>query len=160
TGSSVLAPRAASLSGVGLPLSSRNGEQPMARALWWTAPLKCELRTEVVPYARDGEVQVRTRWSAVSRGTERLVATGGVPTSEQQRMRAPFQDGDFPFPVKYGYAVVGVVERGPADLAARHVLVLYPHQSRFVVPASAALAIPDAVPASRAVLAPNAETAL
>ena len=49
-------------------------------------------------------------------------------------MRAPFQEGDFPGPVKYGYLNVGVVEQGPPELAGRTVFCLYPHQTRYVVP--------------------------
>lgn len=103
---------------------------------------------------------VRTRYSAVSRGTERLVATGGVPDSERLHMRAPFQEGDFPFPVKYGYTAVGRVVAGPDMLQGRDVLALHPHQTAFTAPADAVVAVPAAVPARRAVLAPNMETAL
>ena len=99
-------------------------------------------------------------YSGVSRGTESLVFHGRVPVEEYQRMRAPFQDGDFPAPVKYGYASVGVVERGHPALVGRTVFALYPHQTRYVVPASAVHLVPDGVPARRAVLAANLETAL
>jgi threonine dehydrogenase-like Zn-dependent dehydrogenase len=75
-------------------------------------------------------------------------------------MRAPFMTGTFPFPVKYGYSVVGLVERGPAALEGRVVFTLYPHQSVFNVPADAVAPVPDPVPASRAVLAANMEAAL
>jgi threonine dehydrogenase-like Zn-dependent dehydrogenase len=103
---------------------------------------------------------IRTLWSAVSRGTERLVAAGKVPASEHERMRAPLQDGDFPFPVKYGYCAVGTVEHGPGDLAGRTVFALHPHQDRFTAPASFLCPLPEGVPARRAVLAANMETAL
>ena len=75
-------------------------------------------------------------------------------------MRAPFQAGDFPAPVKYGYLNVGVVERGDDTLVGRTVFTLYPHQSAFVVPASAVTVVPDGVPARRAVLAGAVETAV
>jgi threonine dehydrogenase-like Zn-dependent dehydrogenase len=75
-------------------------------------------------------------------------------------MRAPFQDGDFPAPVKYGYLNVGVVEAGPPGLLSRTVFCLYPHQTAYVVPASAVLPVPDDVPARRAVLAGPVETAV
>ena len=78
---------------------------------------------------------MRTLHSGVSRGTETLVFRGGVPESQYAAMRAPFQEGDFPAPVKYGYLNVGVVEEGPADLLGRTVFCLYPHQTRYVVPA-------------------------
>ncbi len=103
---------------------------------------------------------MRNLHSGVSRGTEMLVYRGEVPASEFERMRAPFQSGDFPAPVKYGYASVGVVEQGPAGLAGRTVFCLHPHQTRYVVPAEAVLVLPPGVPAARAVLAANLETAI
>ncbi|WP_425604830.1 zinc-dependent alcohol dehydrogenase [Actinomycetospora termitidis] len=106
------------------------------------------------------DVVVRTRHSAISRGTELLVYRGGVPASQAQRMRAPFQVGEFPGPVAYGYLAVGVVEAGPDDLVGRDVFCLHPHQTRFVVPASAVSVVPDDVPAARAVLAGTVETAV
>ena len=98
---------------------------------------------------------VRALYSGISRGTESLVFGGRVPASERDRMRAPFQSGDFPAPVKYGYANVGRVERGPRDLQDRVVFALYPHQSQFIVPSAAVHVVPDGVPAARAVLAAN-----
>jgi threonine dehydrogenase-like Zn-dependent dehydrogenase len=103
---------------------------------------------------------VRTLFSGVSRGTEALVFRGGVPQSQHTVMRAPFQDGEFPGPVKYGYLNVGTVEHGPADLLGRTVFCLYPHQTRYVVPAEAVTPVPDDVPAERAVLAGTVETAV
>jgi threonine dehydrogenase-like Zn-dependent dehydrogenase len=105
-------------------------------------------------------VRVRALHGAISRGTERLVLAGRVPPSEYARMRAPHMGGAFPFPVKHGYATVGRVEAGPENLAGRTVFALHPHQSLFVVPADAVTPIPDGVPACRAVLAANMETAL
>jgi threonine dehydrogenase-like Zn-dependent dehydrogenase len=106
------------------------------------------------------DVVVRTLYSGISRGTEALVFQGRVPPSEYERMRAPFQAGSFPWPIKYGYASVGQVERGPRDLQDRLVFALYPHQTRYVVPAQSVYVLPDAVPPGRAVLAANLETAL
>jgi threonine dehydrogenase-like Zn-dependent dehydrogenase len=105
-------------------------------------------------------VRVRALFGALSRGTERLVFSGRVPQSEYQRMRGPGMAGDFPFPVKYGYATVACVEDGPPSLRGRTVFALHPHQSRFTLPASAVVEVPDSVPALRAVLAANMETAL
>lgn len=103
---------------------------------------------------------MRTVWSAISRGTERLVYEGRVPESEYERMRAPFQAGDFPFPVIYGYANVGVVEEGPDEWLGRAVFSLFPHQTRFDVPVEMAVAVPEGLPPRRATLAANMETAL
>lgn len=131
-----------------------------ARAFWIAAPGRGEIRDETLVPPADGDVVVRTLYSGVSRGTESLVFEGRVPHGERQRMRAPFQAGMFPAPVKYGYSNVGVVESGPVGLVGRQVFALYPHQTRYCVPASAVHPLPDGVPASRAVLAANLETAI
>ncbi|GGZ68311.1 zinc-binding alcohol dehydrogenase [Streptomyces echinoruber] len=131
-----------------------------ARAFWLSEPGRGEIRKTEVPDPGEDEVLVRTLYSGVSRGTETLVFRGGVPESQHAAMRAPFQEGDFPGPVKYGYLNVGVVERGPDRLVGRTVFCLYPHQTRYVVPADAVTLVPDAVPAGRAVLAGTVETAV
>jgi 2-desacetyl-2-hydroxyethyl bacteriochlorophyllide A dehydrogenase len=131
-----------------------------ARAFWTVAPGQGEIRDELLPPAGDGDVVVRALYSGISRGTEALVFRGRVPPSEYARMRAPFQAGEFPGPVKYGYVSVGEVESGPDALVGRRVFVLYPHQTRYIVPAGAVHVLPDEVPAARAVLASNLETAI
>src|SRR5262245_9355028 len=128
------------------------------KALWYVAPGRAELREETVDAPEAGEVQVRSLFGAISRGTERLVLAGRVPVSEYERMRAPLMAGTFPFPVKYGYATVGRVEAGAAD--QRIVFSLHQHQILFTVPADAVVPVPERVPARRAVLAANMETAL
>ena len=129
-------------------------------ALWYVGAGRAEIRNEPLAEPGPGEVRVRALFSAISRGTERLVLTGRVPPSEFERMRVPFMGGNFPFPVKYGYATVGRVESGPAGLHGRLVFALHPHQSVFNIPADAVIPIPDVVPPGRAVLAANMETAL
>jgi hypothetical protein len=129
-------------------------------AFWVIASGLGELRREAVPAPSDLEASVQALYSGVSRGTETLVFTGQVPESEYQRMRAPFQSGQFPAPVKYGYASVGRVLQGPAQLLGKHVFCLYPHQQHYVVPCTALYELPPQVPPARAVLAANLETAL
>ena len=131
-----------------------------ARALWFTSSGKSEIRPVDLAAPGPDEVLVRTLHSGISRGTETLVLRGGVPENQHDVMRAPFQEGDFPWPVKYGYLNVGVVETGPADLVGRTVFCLYPHQTHYVVPVSAVTLVPDSVPAERAVLAGTVETAV
>jgi hypothetical protein len=131
-----------------------------ARAFWVAAPGRGEIRSETLTPPAANEVEVDALYSGISRGTEAIVFNGQVPPSEWARMRAPFQAGDFPAPVKYGYANVGRVARGPDGLAGRAVFVLYPHQTRFIVPADAVHPLPDDVPPARAVLAANLETAV
>ncbi len=125
-----------------------------AHAFWLRAPGHGEIRPVALPEPGSGDVLVRTLRSGVSRGTETLVFRGGVPP------RAPFQEGEFPGPVKYGYLSVGAVEQGPQALRGRTVFCLYPHQTAYVVPAGAVTVVPDDVPPARAVLAGTVETAV
>ncbi|GAA1981162.1 zinc-binding alcohol dehydrogenase [Microbacterium pumilum] len=131
-----------------------------ATAFWVEAPNRGALRSEEVGAPGPGEVLVRTVYTGISRGTESTVFRGEVPVGEHERMRAPFQSGDFPGPVKYGYLNVGVVEDGASQFRGRSVFTLFPHQSVFVVPESAVALVPEGVPARRAVLAGAVETAV
>jgi threonine dehydrogenase-like Zn-dependent dehydrogenase len=131
-----------------------------AHAFWLSAPGRGEIRPAALPAPGPDEVLVRTLVSGVSRGTETLVFRGGVPPDQHDAMRAPFQEGDFPGPVKYGYLNVGVVEQGPPQLRGRTVFCLYPHQTAYVVPAGAVTVVPEDVPPARAVLAGTVETAV
>ena len=135
-------------------------DRRIAHAFWLRAPGRGEIRRVGLPEPGPADVVVRTVRSGISRGTETLVFRGGVPPDQRARMRAPFQEGDFPGPVKYGYLSVGAVEEGPADLRGQTVFCLYPHQTAYVVPASAVSVVPDGVPAARAVLAGTVETAV
>jgi threonine dehydrogenase-like Zn-dependent dehydrogenase len=136
------------------------GKTRMTRALWYPRKGAAELRLAPLARPRPGEATVRTLFSSISRGTERLVFTGAVGRSEWERMRGPNQEGAFSFPVKYGYCATGVVEEGPAELVGRTVFCLHPHQDYFNVPAASLVAVADEVPARRATLAANMETAL
>jgi threonine dehydrogenase-like Zn-dependent dehydrogenase len=131
-----------------------------ALAFWLSEPGVGEIRPVALPTPGADDVLVRTVRSGVSRGTESLVFRGKVPVSQYAAMRAPFQEGDFPGPVKYGYLNVGVVEHGPDQLRGRTVFCLYPHQTAYVVPAQSVLAVPRDVPPARAVLAGTVETAV
>ncbi len=131
-----------------------------ALAFWVTGPGRGELRSEKLPALGSEQVLIRTLYSGISRGTESLVFQGAVPPSEYQRMRAPFQAGEFPSPVKYGYISVGYVEDGPPSLLGCNVFCLHPHQTRYVVPATAVHPLPEVIPPERAVLAANLETAV
>lgn len=133
---------------------------PDAHALFYVAPMHAEHRALLLRPVAAGEALVRTEFTALSRGTERLVASGRVPKGEQERMRCPLQEGDFPFPVKYGYCAVGVVEDGPREWLGRRVFVLHPHQDRFVCGVEWLNPVPDFIPPHRAALAANMETAL
>jgi NADPH:quinone reductase-like Zn-dependent oxidoreductase len=131
-----------------------------ALALWYCGPGRVEIRRESIVPPEADEIRVRALHSAISRGTEALVFGGKVPESEFERMRAPFMAGDFPFPVKYGYAMVGRVEGGGERLRGKTIFALHPHQSLFNIPAGAIVELPETLPPQRAVLAANMETAL
>lgn len=146
--------------------SNSNGKKPeqLARAWWITGAGKGEiLETSLMAPGADDNgafVTVESLYSGISRGTESLVFHGRVPKTEHSRMRAPFQEGDFPWPVKYGYASVGRVVDGPAELQGQTVFCLYPHQNRYRVPAAAVTPLPSGLPPERAILAANMETAV
>lgn len=136
------------------------GQMVVARALWYVKPGVADLRTERLALPQPGEVRIKTLFSGISRGTERLVLKGRVPQSEWPRMRAPLQAGDFPFPVKYGYSATGHVIAGPKALVGQTVFCLHPHQDYFHAPEAMVIPLPDGLPAKRATLAANMETAL
>ena len=131
-----------------------------SQALWYTAADRVELRDVDMPPPKSGEVIVKAHFSGISRGTERLVFRGRVPSSEYRRMRCPHQDGEFPFPVKYGYALTGEIIGGPDEILRQRVFVLHPHQQILCVDASHIHLIPDGVPLKRAALVANMETAV
>ncbi len=131
-----------------------------SRALWIERQGICAFRTEILPPMKSDEVLVQARFGAISRGTESLVFNGQVPTSEYQNMTCPHQEGSFAFPIKYGYSIVGDVQDGPKELLGRTVFCLHPHQTHFLAKSADIHVIPNAVPAERAVLAANMETAL
>ena len=142
------------------PVHRSRGKTHVARALWYTAPETAEIRSERLAPAPPGWLTVRTHFTAISRGTERIVWSGRIAPSEWQRMRAPAQSGDFPFPVKYGYSAAGQVIDGPKEWVGANTFALHPHQDLFHLPPERAIRLPDHLPLKRATLAANMETAL
>ena len=131
-----------------------------ARALWYVEPGRVTIEDADLPDPAPEEALIKTLWSGISRGTERLIFEGRVPASECEAMRAPFQCGAFPFPVKYGYSAVGRVEAGPPAWLGRAVFALHPHQDFFIAPVGRLALLPEHLPPRRATLAANMETAL
>ena len=136
-----------------------------ARQFWIRSPGHGEIVSSPLGPRDPDDVLVRALYSGVSRGTESLVFRGEVPPSQYQVMRAPFQEGDFPGPVKYGYSSVGEILEAPdrtdePSLVGQHVFCLHPHQDLYLVPARAVHVLPGGLPPERAVLAANMETAL
>lgn len=127
-------------------------------ALWHTSPEKSEIK-QAASFEISGEIcEIQSLYSLVSTGTERLVATGKIPTGLYNSMQVPYMEGDFSLPVKYGYSLVGEVVKGP--LLGKTVHLLHPHQDYCKVAAADVFPIPDEVPAVRATLASNLETAV
>ena len=125
-----------------------------ARAFWVVGRGQGELKDEALPEPSADQVRVRTLYTGVSRGTESLVFHGRVPQSQYGAMRGPHQVGDFPWPVKYGYMLVGALPDGAP------VFCLHPHQDHIVVGIDEVCRLPEGLPPARAVLAANMETAL
>lgn len=139
-------------------------EKITTREFWIKEPGRGAIVEGRLPLLEPGTVRVRTLYSGISRGTEALVFNGRVPESQWEAMRCPFQAGDFPGPLKYGYMSVGRVEEGlgqqASELEGSVVFCLHPHQDRYVVPAEAVVPLPSGLPPERAVLAANMETAV
>ena len=143
-----------------MPVEKIETSGPTERALWFEAPGRAAIRPASLPPLAAGQARVRTLFSGISRGTERLVFNGKAPPSEHARMRCPMQEGEFSFPIKYGYCAVGITEEGPAELVGRSVFALHPHQTGFVADAAMLRAVPEGLPPKRAILSANMETAL
>ncbi|MEZ5967003.1 MAG: zinc-binding alcohol dehydrogenase [Planctomycetota bacterium] len=132
---------------------------PAAQAYWVTRPGAGELRTEQLPVAPPPRTtRIRTEFSAVSSGTERLVGLGRVPAALESSMACVGMAGSFSLPVKYGYSLVGVAENGAC--AGRRVFAMHPHQDLADVGEEWVTPLTDGVPSARAALIPNLETAL
>ncbi len=135
-------------------------QRHVSRALWYVRAGHAELRIASLPQITPNQARVRTQYSGISRGTERLILSGSVPPGEYERMRAPLQEGSFPFPVKYGYCAAGIVEDGPQGLLGKSVFCLHPHQDVFNAPIDMLVPLPEGLSTRRATLAANMETAL
>ena len=129
-------------------------------ALWHTSVAASEVKEAVLPPIESGYCLVQSQYSLVSTGTERLVATGQVPTSLHEAMAVPYMAGKFSLPIKYGYSLVGQVAQGSPNLRGKTVHLLHPHQTACVVREADVLVIPEGIPPLRATLVSNLETAL
>lgn len=132
-----------------------------AQAVWFASPGLVEMRSEHVPEPGPTEVLVEADFSLISSGTEMLAYRGEFASATEAGLDRPGRAGTFPFPLKYGYQVVGrVVDKGvdaPLEIGQR-VFAVHPHQTRFVLPTDAAVTrgkqmlhpIPDALTSARA----------
>ncbi|MEN0004557.1 MAG: zinc-binding alcohol dehydrogenase [Bacteroidota bacterium] len=131
-----------------------------SNALWHLSSSTSSLLSSAIPAPKEGQCLVKSEFSLISLGTERLVASGAVPVDLHQNMRVPYMEGSFELPVKYGYSLVGQVVTQGYPLSGKKVHLMHPHQSYCIVEAEALTLIPEKVPIRRAVLASNLETAV
>ncbi len=131
-----------------------------ASAFWTLGDRRGSLHEERLPKVPQGMCLIRTLYSAISPGTERLVFDGRVPQRLKEDMRVPYMDGGFPFPVKYGYSLVGRVVAGSHPWLNKTVHVMHPHQDLCLVRKDDLFEVPDGLPPARATLASNLETAV
>ena len=106
------------------------------------------------------EIVVKTLFSGISYGTEKLVYSGKVPKSQRNLMKCPYQEGDFGNDIKYGYINVGKVVDGDKSYLGNNIFSLYPHQDFYKIPSNEALIVPTKIPLTRCLLIPNLETAI
>jgi 2-desacetyl-2-hydroxyethyl bacteriochlorophyllide A dehydrogenase len=133
-----------------------------ARALWFEGERRVSIRDDVLRAPGPREIVARAVASGVSQGTELLIYRGEGP-----KRFDPSLDGgraDAPtYPRRYGYAWVGeVVARGSEATMAvgTRVFALASHGDGHVLDEAAARPLPASVPATRATLAANLETAV
>lgn len=128
--------------------------------LWFTSPCKIEIKEVDLLPPSEGELVVRSLYSMVSAGTERLVSSGQLSPQNYQEMKVPYMKGDFSFPFTYGYSLVGEVMDGDDDLKGRFVHLLHPHKQVITVKAKDVFVLPHHTDLKNAVLASNLETAV
>ena len=133
-------------------------------ALYFTGPGEVDLREEPLPEPAGDQLRVRTELSAISPGTELLVYNGNVPTELAADPNLDALSGSLSYPLKYGYAAVGVVEAVgeavDADWLGRRVFAFHPHESHFCATAEELYPLPEGISAERATLLPTVETAV
>ncbi len=132
----------------------------IVRSLWHLPNHQSAIKEEPLKNIPSFFCEIQSHFSLISTGTERLVARGEVPESIYEDMKVPYMGGTFQFPVKYGYSIVGKVINENHPLKGKMVHALHPHQDYCVIHESDLFEIPSNIPAKRATLASNLETAL
>jgi threonine dehydrogenase-like Zn-dependent dehydrogenase len=131
-----------------------------ANALWHNTSECSAVLEQELPDRNNHMLLIESLYSLVSLGTERLVASALMPVAIWNEMVVPYMEGSFSLPCKYGYSLVGRVLKGPAQYKGKTVHLMHPHQDKSWVNASSVYAIPPEIPAQRAVLASQVETAV
>ena len=105
-----------------------------SQSLWLVKKNKPKILLTNIAYKKNNKsVLVKTLYSGISKGTEKLVTNGNVHLNQFSVMRCPFQEGDFNFPIKYGYINVGQIIDGPPSIVGKVVFTLSPHQTFFEI---------------------------
>ena len=123
------------------------------KSLWHLSDNQSIIRNEIAVEASPGFCQIKSQFSLISTGTERLVAMGGVPNSIQEDMKVPYIEGSFQFPIKYGYSLVGEVITSGHFLEGKLVHLLHPHQNYCTVREEDLFEVAPNIPSKRATLA-------
>ncbi len=129
-------------------------------ALWHLSESSTILKTTNIRNDHPTSCLIKSLYSLVSTGTERLVAQGKVPGNLQEAMKVPYMEGSFGFPLTYGYSLVGEIIEGPEHLISKNVHIMHPHQSMLYADEAHVALIPEDIPSKRAVLISNLETAI
>ena len=134
------------------------------RTVTFVGPCQVEIRAETLPALPAGQMLVKTTISAISSGTEMLVYRGQFPGGLPMDENIPALQGDFHYPLCYGYAAVGsVVELGqglPETWLGRPVFSFQPHTSYFLASPETVFPLPEGLSAEAACFLPNMETAV
>lgn len=131
-----------------------------ANALWHTSATASAILEEELADRNDNMLLIKSLYSLVSLGTERIVASALVPVPIWEQMAVPYMEGTFSLPCKYGYSIIGKVLKGPAEYKGKTVHLMHPHQNLLWADASSVFAVSDDIPEQRAVLASQVETAV
>ncbi|MEJ2730267.1 MAG: zinc-binding alcohol dehydrogenase [Deltaproteobacteria bacterium] len=127
-------------------------------------PYAVVLQTESFGEPAAGEVLVKTKFSAISPGSELLVYRGEFPPrlpvdGEIKALSEPFQ-----YPIKYGYISVGEVVAVSSAVSKawrdRPVFCFHPHESHYVASLNDIIPIPEGIDPVEALFLPNTETAV
>ena len=105
-----------------------------SQSFWLIKKNKPKIISSDIFYKKNSKsVLVKTLYSGISKGTEKLVANGKVNFTQFDIMRCPLQEGSFDFPIKYGYINIGEIINGPKFLIGKNIFTLSPHQSIFKI---------------------------
>ena len=131
-----------------------------AESFWIKKRNASFIKKHSISIPQKNQALIKTIYSGISYGTERIVYSGSVPKSQRDLMKCPHQEGDFGGNIKYGYMNVGKVIEGSKFYKNKYVYTLYPHQTQFILDEKDLVVIPCSIPIKRCLLTANMETAI